>query len=493
MHCVIGIDIGTGSTKAVAVNDSEGVFCSVQKPYATTHTREGYNEQDLETIWQAVVHCIKELLPKLETHSTTIAFSSAMHSLVAVDNKGVPLTPLIIWSDTRSASIAESLKNSAEGEAFYTATGTPVHAMSPLCKIKWLKENSPAVFRQTAKFISIKEYIWWKLFGVYEIDYSIASATGLFAIENLGWYKKALSWAGITVSQLSQPVNTVHARQQIAPHIASLLNLTTNTTFIIGASDGCLANIGSFALQPGIAAITIGSSGAVRVFSKVPILHFPSMPFSYRLDSESYICGGPINNGGIVIQWLLKNFLMIDVPDVTDYDSLFEKIKTIKAGCEGLLFLPYLTGERAPVWDAKSCGTFFGLGMHHTAAHMIRAAVEGVCFAIYDTLQMMEDSTTPVKQLQVSGGFTQSTAWLQMIADVTGKKLNLVQTEDASAIGAAYLALQTLGIRYTTSQQTIAIKPRMDHHRIYQQNFSIYKSLYPSLKEAMHKLYQLNH
>ncbi len=152
--------------------------------------------------------------------------------------------------------------------------------MSPVCKIKWLKENSPAVFRQTVKYISIKEYVWWKLFGVYEIDYSIASATGLFAIEHLDWYNKALDWAGITASQLSQPVNTTHTRQDIASHIAVLLNLRTDTTFIIGASDGCLANTGSFATEPGVAAITIGSSGAVRVFSKVPILHFPSMPFS---------------------------------------------------------------------------------------------------------------------------------------------------------------------------------------------------------------------
>ena len=493
MHCIIGIDIGTGSTKAVAVNDNGEAFCVAQKNYATMHKQEGYNEQDPEIIWQAVADCIKEILPKLNTHPTAIAFSSAMHSLMAVDDKGVPLTSLIIWSDARSAPIAESLKNSAEGENFYTSTGTPVHAMSPLCKIKWLKENNPDVFRKTAKFISIKEYVWWKLFGVYEIDYSIASATGLFAIEYHGWYEKALSWAGITASKLSHPVNTTHARKLTVPHILTLLNLTTDTTFMIGASDGCLANLGSFATQPGIAAITIGSSGAVRVFSKVPILHFPSMPFSYRLDGDNYICGGPINNGGIVMQWLLKNFMHIDSPEAADYESLFEKIEAIRPGCDGLLFLPYLTGERAPVWDAKSCGIYFGVRSHHSTVHMMRAAIEGVCLAIYDTLQMIEDGTKPIQQIHVSGGFTQSPLWLQIIADVIGKKLNLVQTEDASAIGAAYLALQTLGIKYKTLPQAITITPNINLHRIYQQNFSIYKILYPSLKEAMHKNYQLHH
>jgi len=493
MHCIIGIDIGTGSIKAVAVNECGEAFHNIQKPFPTIHTLEGYSEQDPEIIWQALIICIKELLSSLNADRITIVFSSAMHSLLAVDNNGASLTPLIIWADTRSAFIAEHLKNSSEGEEFYRSTGTPIHAMSPLCKIKWLKENSPDIFVQTHKFISIKEFVWWKLFGVYEIDYSIASATGLFAIAHLAWYKKALRWAGIMESQLSQPVSTTYARNDIVPHTAALLNLPADTTFVIGASDGCLANIGSFATQPGVAAITIGSSGAVRVCSKVPILHFPSMPFSYRLNEDNYICGGPINNGGIIIDWLLKNFLEIDAPHAADYDSLFEKIKAIKPGSEGLVFLPYITGERAPVWDAKSCGTFFGLRRHHTATHMIRSAVEGICFAIYDTLQMLEQRTSPIQQLQVSGGFTETKTWLHMIADVTGKKLNLVQTDDASAMGAAYLALQTLGIKYAIPQMPISIEPRMDHHHIYQQNFSIYKSLYPSLREAMYKLYNINH
>ncbi len=155
------------------------------------------------------------------------------------------------------------------------------------------------------------------------------------------------------------------------------------------------------------------------------------------------------------------------------------------------MYLPYLTGERAPVWDAKSCGVFFGIS-HHTSAHFIRAAIEGICFAIYDTLKMI-DNEFKIQQLHVSGGFTQSATWLQLIADITVKNLRLVKTEDASAVGAAYLALETLGVKLTFPTHTTIVQPRMHHHHIYQQNFSIYKSLYSSLKETMHKLYQLNH
>jgi gluconokinase len=493
MRYVIGIDIGTGSAKAVAVNDSGHAFYSTQKSYPTLLTSEGFATQDPEAVWRAVITCVSELTHKLNIRPAAISFSCAMHSLLTVNELGAPLTALVIWSDTRSAHIAETLNASSDGEGFYRATGTPIHAMTPLCKIRWLKENLPDVFRQAHKFISIKEFIWWKLFGVYEIDYSIASATGMFALGTPEWYSAALDWAGISPVKLSTPVDTDHLRNGINAGLAQELNIGTDTPFVIGASDGCLANVGSFATAPGCAAITIGSSGAIRIFSKQPVLQFPAMPFCYRLNGEEYICGGPINNGGIVLHWLLQTFMQIDAAGADDYATLFNKIAGITCGADGLLFLPYLTGERAPVWDAKSCGTFFGLARHHTTAHMMRAAVEGVCFAIYEVLEMIEYGAGPIHQLNVSGGFTQSTVWLQMIANVTGKKLSLVQTDDASAVGAGFLALQVLKVDIAVQQSTKIILPQMEEHATYQKYFSVYKTLYPSLKASMHRLYHINH
>ncbi len=488
---VIGIDIGTGSVKAVAVY-ANGETSSEQKTYTTNHTTEGYSEQAPEKIWELFIECINQLSAKVKGNPVAVSFSSAMHSLMVVDDAGKPLTPLIIWSDTRSAAIAESLKNTDEGAHFYTVTGTPIHPMSPLCKIKWLCQNNPDLLKKANKFISVKEYIWYKLFGVYEVDYSIASATGLFDIHNFQWYDKALSWAGIATEQLSKAVPTKHVRNKLLIQSAALLNLTTDMNFIIGASDGCLANVGSQAINKGTAAITIGSSGAVRMYSETPILQFPAMPFAYCLSDSGYICGGPVNNGGIVIKWLLKSFFGTAVPKPSHYKALFETIEKIKPSCNGLLFLPYLTGERAPVWDAKTCGTYIGLTVQHTAAHLMRAAVEGICFAIYHIMQMLDGKPTKINQLNVSGGFTNSIVWLQMLADVTGKDLHLYQTEDASALGAAYVGFQTFGIPYKTLQQVVTFKPCMATHFVYQQSFSIYKTLYPILKNTMHNLYQLN-
>ncbi|MEJ7913024.1 MAG: gluconokinase [Chitinophagaceae bacterium] len=493
MICVVGVDIGTGSTKAVAVNEQGSVIASAQRSYATAHTAAGYSEQQPTEIWKAFVDCLGELSASLPVPPHVVTLSSAMHSLLCVNREGELLTPLMIWSDSRSALIAEALQASPEGEAFYRSTGTPIHAMTPLCKIRWLAENKTDVFEQTSRFLSIKEWIWWKLFGCYEIDYSMASATGMFAVAAPAWHLPALAWAGVSEAQLSKPVATEFSRKGLAEDTAAVLLLSPDTSFIIGASDGCLANLGTDALEAGTAAITIGSSGAVRLCSKKPILRFPSMPFSYRLYDQLYICGGPINNGGIVLLWALKIFMRIESPGAADFEKFFDTISTVKAGCEGLVFLPYLTGERAPVWDAKSCGVFFGLGIQHSAAHMMRAAVEGVCYAIRETIQMVEESNVPLQLLKVSGGFARSAYWLQMIADVTRKNLCTVQTEDASAIGAAYMALHSLGLRSSDAGHGPIIQPQESLAAEYDKGFSVYQQLYAALKKPMHHLHHLNY
>ena len=176
--------------------------------YKTINPEPGYSEQDPEIIWNAFVECIKEITANTNQVPLAVSLSSAMHSLLVVNNKNIAITPLITWEDTRSEKIAEDLRNSPEAKSIYTSTGTPIHSMTPLCKIKWVKENAKEIFKQAFKFISIKEFIWYRLFNIYEIDYSLASATGLFNIENFKWNKPSLEFCGIDESHLSEPVPT---------------------------------------------------------------------------------------------------------------------------------------------------------------------------------------------------------------------------------------------------------------------------------------------
>jgi gluconokinase len=179
MKYILGIDIGTGSTKAVAVNTSGDAVHTEQVSYPTLHPEPNYSEQAPELIWQAFIKCIQRTVATLKTEPAAISLSSAMHSLIPIDKDGNPLMNMITWADNRSSSIAKQIKDSADGDTIYEKSGTPIHAMAPICKIIWLRENEDDLFKKVYKFISIKEFVWFKLFGEYEIDHSIASATGL--------------------------------------------------------------------------------------------------------------------------------------------------------------------------------------------------------------------------------------------------------------------------------------------------------------------------
>lgn len=491
---LLGIDIGTGSTKAVAVNFDGQAFAVLQHYYPVKSPKPGYSEQDPELILEAFNNCITDSVKKIGTAPYAISLSSAMHSVIPVDEKGNALADMITWADARSEDIAQKLKESDAGPGIYKTSGTPIHAMTPLCKLIWLRENENNLFKLTHKFISIKEYIWYRLFNEFQVDYAIASATGLFDIETLAWNPDALNLAGITLEQLSVPVNTTYKRIGLSSASAASLNLNPATPFIIGASDGCCANLGSFVTGPDLASLTIGTSGAIRITSPQPVYNTDAMIFNYLLDEKTFVCGGAINNGGIILNWLIKNFLDKQQAGHADYEAVFSQMAAIPAGSNGLIFLPYLYGERAPLWDTKSCGVFFNIKPQHTKAHFLRAGLEGICFALNNVLQTVENSSAPINQLNISGGFITSPLWTQMLADITGKTLAIVQQEDASAIGAVFLAMDSLGMKKVNSpviNEALNIVPDPANREAYGLNFEVFKKLYYDLRDTMHWVHNM--
>jgi len=482
MSYVLGTDIGTGSIKAVAIALDGRPIDSLQEDYPLTPSTPGRSEQDPLLLFDTWMNVVRTLIEKLGRPPECISFSSAMHGLMAVDENGEPITPLITWSDLRAADEAAALRALPAGEDIYNHTGTPIHAMSPLCKLAWLRRNKPEIFRRAHRFIAIKEFIWHRLFGEFAIDHSIASATGLFDSEKKDWYASALGYAGITPDKLSRPVPTTYLKKECTPALADKLRITGTVSFCIGASDGCLASLGTDALDPGTAAVTIGTSGAVRVALDRPLRRWPAMPFSYVLDEKIFICGGPVNNGGNIVHWLLRQFCNGE----TDYDRLFAEAEGVAPGAEGLVFLPYLHGERAPVWDEQSCGVYFGIGPQHGRAHFIRAALEGICFGLRQVLGLLEEKGAKVEELCVSGGFVRSPFWLQLLSDSTQKSLRITATADASATGAALLALGALGYKINKGEdEGTRIRPQAVG--AYDKNFALYSRLYPALKEVMHE------
>jgi gluconokinase len=413
-----------------------------------------------------------------------------MHSIIPVNDAGDALYPMITWADARSENIAQALRSTKKGASLYHNCGTAIHPMSPLSKLLWLKDNESEIFSAASKFVSIKEYIWFKLFGVFEVDYSIASATGMFDIVAKQWNNEALDLIGIPASKLSQPVNTTYYRANVNESVVLTTGIITQTPFVAGASDGACANLGSHTTGEGIAALTIGTSGAVRITHSKPVYNYEAMVFNYLLDEQTFVCGGAVNNGGIALNWLLKNFLKKENPGSTDYDALFAEIATVPAGSEGLIFLPYLYGERAPLWDTKTSGTFFNIKPAHTRSHFLRAGLEGICFALNDVLKTLEDASGEITQVNISGGFTNSAVWTQVLADITGKKLAVLQSEDSSAMGAIYLAARILHPeiyeQLTRVEHQQIIQPNENNHAVYSRMFPVFKKLYADLKDTMH-------
>lgn len=485
---VIGIDLGTGSAKAIAMNHAGDVIDTTHVAYPTLKPRPNYQEQAPELIWQAFIKCIARITSTRKKSPDAIAISSAMHSVIPLDEEGNALMNMIIWADNRSAQNATRIHQSLSGKTIYEETGTPIHAMTPLCKIQWLQENEPALFAKTARFISIKEFIWHKLFGTYEVDYSIASATGLMNIESLSWSEEAMRTCGIRDDQLSTLVNSNYSRACVDGKNCRELGISSGTQFFIGSSDGCLANVGSFATEEGYMALTIGTSGAVRVARKLPMRNFKAMTFNYRLDDTTYICGGPTNNGGVILKWYAENVLNKKLETADDYALFFKNISD-NPGADGLIFLPYILGERAPIWNSNACGVFFGMQAHHQQAHFNRALIEGISMALFDIAHGMIDAGLSIKQIHVSGGFVHSEEWLRILANIFGKKICLINTADASAIGAAFLAMKQLGIikdyKALKPQEIKEILPQPEYHSAYRDLFLKYRNLYERVADLM--------
>ncbi|WP_281887920.1 gluconokinase [Paenibacillus sp. YYML68] len=494
---IIAADIGTTSAKTLLFNREGRVIASHAVEYPLHTPRPDMAEQDPEQIYQAVLTGIGAVVQKasvLPGQVLCVSFSSAMHSLIAVDESLQPLTPCVTWADNRSVGYVRTLKEELGGLDIYRRTGTPIHPMSPLLKLMWFRDNRPELFAEAYKFIGIKEYVFARLFGECVIDHSLASATGLFNLQQLDWDAGALAACGVRREQLSQPVSTTHVLQGLRPKDAQRLGLSADTPFVVGASDGVLANLGAGAYEPGVYSVTIGTSGAVRGVVREPKTDPQGRLFCYALKEDFWVVGGAINNGGIMFRWVRDQLATAEAEEarrrgMEPYDYLTELAASVPAGSNGLIFLPLLAGERAPYWNANARGVFFGLSLFHEKPHMIRAVLEGVMFRIHSVVRALEETSGATKEIRASGGFAQSPFWLQMLADVLGSPVTIPSTIEGSGMGAALLGMLAVGeIRdfsgiHDWIQVNQTYRSNEQTHQVYGELTDIYTRVYHQLKE----------
>ena len=516
---IAAVDIGTSSTRALLFDDARFTDQSAAVEYALKSPEPGAAELDALEVMSAAVKCIHDLTQAASAPIECVTLSAAMHSLLAVDARGLPLTAVFTWADNRAAPIqakaaewlhgttlapsgadAKTLAPSGapdntlapsgapatiSARSLYLETGVPFHPMSPLLKLAWLRQTRPAVFRAAHKFVSIKEFVCHQLFGCWIVDESIASASGLYHLAQRDWSAAALAAAGVTREQLSAIAAPETVLRGLAAGYVTALNLAADTPFVLGASDGCLANLGAGLLSAGgqrRAVLTIGTSGALRMAAPRPATDAAMRTFCYALSpaSNEYVIGGATNGGGLPLRWLRDNFPQLRIgvhggatpglptalqhelsgePAGDAYRTLAALAGQVPAGANGLLFHPYLAGERAPLWNADARASFIGLTFNHGPAHLVRAVMEGVLFNLAMILDVLEElAGGPVDEIIAGGGFARSDFWLQMAADLFGRPLLVASNPESTAQGAALLALKAMG-RVTSLTAAVAQLP----------------------------------
>jgi gluconokinase len=441
---MLGVDIGTTSTKVVAFDTQGTLVASHSLGYPLLEPHPGHAVQDPWDITRAVWASVAAVVEQVGVDRVAgLSFSSAMHSLMGLSPMGEPLTPLVTWADTRASGQAERMRAAPGALALHRRTGTPVHAMSPLTKLVWFREQEPKLFETVGFWVGIKEYVLLQLCDALVVDHSIASSTGLMDVRALDWDEEALAAAGLTPEQLPELVSTTKVLY-LSQRGAKGCGLPAGTRVVVGAGDGPLANLGVGAVHPGVAACSIGTSGALRVVVDRPSVDPRGQVFCYALTPTRWVIGGAINNGGVVMGWA-GDALAPELGQARQLE-LLQLAATAPVGSGGLLMLPYLLSERAPHWGSLARGAYIGLTRAHRREHLLRAALEGVCLQLALVLLSMRSAGLEVREIRATGGVMRSPLWRQTLCDALGMELHFTKTPEGSGFGAALLGMEALNM-----------------------------------------------
>lgn len=478
------MDVGTSSVKAIALHPDGKLLWKTSRDYEVQIPQPGYAELNPQTVLDAVKATLAALIDHQGHKPLGVGWSCAMHSLIAVDDQFEPLTPIITWLDNRSAAIAKSIRAQPEwAQALFEQTGTPIHPMSPFCKLLWMKDEAQDIFREARWLLDIKSYLFAKLGGKAVIDYGIASGTGLFNIRTLDWSTSILEQLEITPDRLPLPVS---------PHYC-FLSLEDHLPFFAGGSDGCLANLGADCLQSKRATLTIGTSAAIRNTSNTLRYDDNGELFTYYLDEQYYIIGGATNNGGNLLKWFQSHY-----GEGKSIEAILVEIAQIPPGASGLLFLPWLHGERSPYWDSAAMACFIGLREKHSQWHMGRALVEGLLLNLSSILERLKQGGAKVEMIKAGGGFFRSSFGAQLAANILNCPIGLSDNAESSATGAAMQAMKSLELvkDYDAfsawGTEDHIYYPQPDAVAFYEALKPIFNQFYPTLKELFHQLDDLN-
>ena len=503
MRYLLGIDIGTTGVKGVLIDESGVISATATLEYPLYSPRPLWSEQNPDDWWKQTVKCIRDLLEKSSIDGSMIygvGLSGQMHSLVVLDSDLEVLRPAILWNDQRTGPQCKQITAQIGFEQLLELTANPVLPGFTLPKILWLFENEHDVYMKIAHFLLPKDYIRFRLTGELSTEVSDASGTSLFDVKKRGWSDEIFKILGIPRNWAPQCFESQIVTGNITPQAASITGLSQGTPVVGGAGDQAAQAIGTGLYQEGQACVTIGTSGVVFAPTKKPLIDPMGRlhSFCHAVPGTWHVMGVMLSAGGS-LKWFKENMAKGEISGlqkgVDEYEYLMKEGAKSPPGSQGLLFLPYLSGERTPHGDPLAKGAFVGLTLRHKMPHLIRAVIEGVSFGLKDCMELIKEQKIDPDQIIVSGGGSRSALWRQILADIFEKNIATVNLSQGAALGAALLAGVGSGVFadiQKACETTIKIESetltKQENQRIYQELYFEYGKLYKILKETFHRL-----
>jgi xylulokinase len=445
---LIGLDVGTSGTKAVAIDVNGKVLASVLREYPLHSPKPGWAEQDPADWKTAAISALKELASKINPADVkAIGLTGQMHGSVFLDADNKVLRPALLWCDQRTAKQCDAITEKAGGEAALVGmVSNPALTGFTAPKILWLRDNEPQHFENTKKVLLPKDYIRWVLTGEYATDVADASGTLLFDVKNRCWHKGLMDLLGLDASLMPPSYEGPEITGTLSSAMAQETGLPAGTPVVAGGGDQAAGGVGCGIVRKGIVSSSLGTSGVVFAFAEEVSVDPAGRvhTFCHAVPGKWHVMGVMLSAGG-ALQWYRNTFCReeMELAKSTGRDAytyITEAAETIPPGAEGLLFLPYLTGERTPHKDPYAKAALIGLSLRHTKAHIARAVLEGVGFGMRDSLDIMREMGIPLTVSRVSGGGARSALWRQILADTGRIEITRINVDEGPAFGAAILA-----------------------------------------------------
>ncbi len=502
MAYLLGIDVSTTATKALVIDERGAVAATASDEYEFFTPRPLWAEQNPHDWWRACINVVRRVLEQVPASEIAgIGLTGQMHGLVLLDADGDVLRPCIMWNDQRTAKqCAEITERAGGASSLLQLIGNPVLPGFTAPKILWVRENEPEVYARAAHVLLPKDYLRYKLTSAYATEMSDASGTALLDVAQRAWSDDLLKAINLPRAWLPAVHESPVVSAKISAQAALETGLLQGTPVVGGGGDQAAQAVGTGIIRQGIVSATLGTSGVVFASSDSYRLEPNGLlhAFCHAVPGKWHLMGVMLSAAGS-FRWFRDAFGAVErerarLENRDVYDILTAQAARVAAGSEGLIFLPYLSGERTPYPDPHARGTFFGITLRHGKEHFVRAVLEGVAYGLCDSLELMRALGLDISQVRASGGGARSPLWRQILADVFDSEIALVNITEGAAFGAALLAGVGAGVYANveaacaaTIVVTDAVKPG-PAVSVYGDYYQVYRKLYPALKDSFRQV-----